>query len=1061
MGVEGLWAWLKKKKVPTTAVRLGQTILSTSETSSSPETQPADSTEGTSAVSTTEDSAPSLETAGTDDTQAVSTEDNSRIRVDLLGGFYPTIVWAYRNRPLQEAHDHLTREVLKLGARESLVVYVDGNRPMEKAATHAKRDAISTTSISKAEAIIDQMESRLACDKNITKSRLQAATKALNTSFKWDREARDSFVAHLRHQQVEVVLCPTEADLKIAQDCGPHDIVVTRDSDLLAYASVHSVWRLIGRGRVLVYNLQDILETVRLSREQFMALCVVSKTDYGTNMQGLAAEMNSKIIRELTAEVGSPEPLTIDHSYNNLHRRFEGVKDMIRKRREQLWATKNGRTSAIPTWIRRHQRGKTYNRFRTIDRPPPISREGQDKASAPPLLHNARYAFTRRQQRLDHEAPATMIQYKAKPHIEAMETDDAVPKKKRANPGLKRPLNSLRKIDVMRALDYEHPIRCPPCGSLQGCVNHVLQDAPALRQKVVSCIRSATHQAWTLKLIVQEIIARYIDRIFTGTTHVSDEDQRLLDALCARCTPDESDENVESQDDNTPQRVFLVMFATFVVTGTRPKKRKQNPKMSQADNVNDFVTRLHELEILPLAQDTMRALPADALSLSASTLSNLIASQIKAEIDRHYRYGSNALHKQLTKDKENGLIPASVVVDVDENMPAIVNFGRLNQCSRNPWKQSPMSSIEQGFLSFSELNLLELFWNDADLKPRVQDLTRQFYASPPVSPSLLDAQEAIPLGRVIKEFLVDISPSGMTSRKKGKAGIRSAVKLLSYSEIQAHVNALRQKDFDPAIYATKGYLPRGSIRTDGHQLRLTLYKLRELESVKYKRYPGARYPCRLTSTVHGLNDHLKEVRHVFQSPEKDVDELLHCSPDKVKILALDMGQACTVGACLLLPEDERSATEEFITQAVKSKAVYQPIFKYRRWANNEKTKQIESAGERTTIQDIESSFPPLRGQSPRVSDYIQHRHRHRAALETQYNGTNFRWKKHGWDAARAKHEEYQRVADQLLKVLGGNIGSRRDPNNHCVIAIGLSKFQTQMGLASLDGTFSSYFIQLF
>ncbi|KAG0287377.1 hypothetical protein BGZ98_004658 [Dissophora globulifera] len=89
-----------------------------------------------------------------------------------------------------------------------------------------------------------------------------------------------------------------------------------------------------------------------------------------------------------------------------------------------------------------------------------------------------------------------------------------------------------------------------------------------------------------------------------------------------------------------------------------------------------------------------------------------------------------------------------------------------------------------------------------------------------------------------------------------------------------------------------------------------------------------------------------------------------------------------------------------------------------------------------------------------------HREKYQEDLEKFYNGDNFQYKKHNWDARRAKQEEYSRVTIELLKAVGGSIWARRHGNNKVMIAIGLSKFQTKARLASLDGSFSKYFIQL-
>ncbi|KAG0007591.1 hypothetical protein BGZ82_005274, partial [Podila clonocystis] len=119
------------------------------------------------------------------------------------------------------------------------------------------------------------------------------------------------------------------------------------------------------------------------------------------------------------------------------------------------------------------------------------------------------------------------------------------------------------------------------------------------------------------------------------------------------------------------------------------------------------------------------------------------------------------------------------------------------------------------------------------------------------------------------------------------------------------------------------YLLRGSIKTDGHKVQLLAFKLRELQSVRYRRYPEAKLPPRLQSTVGGVDYYLSEIRNIIRSPE-DIVRIFGCPGNKLKILALDLGQACIVGSSLLLPKSEPpdgvKNPEVFHNQAVKTKA---------------------------------------------------------------------------------------------------------------------------------------------
>jgi hypothetical protein len=55
--------------------------------------------------------------------------------------------------------------------------------------------------------------------------------------------------------------------------------------------------------------------------------------------------------------------------------------------------------------------------------------------------------------------------------------------------------------------------------------------------------------------------------------------------------------------------------------------------------------------------------------------------------------------------------------------------------------------------------------------------------------------------------------------------------------------------------------------------------------------------------------------------------------------------------------------------------------------------------------------------------------------------------------------EFQLIADQLLKIVGGGIGFRYDPSKPVLIGVGLGQFSTSSGLSSLHSSFLTYFIQ--
>lgn len=107
-------------------------------------------------------------------------------------------------------------------------------------------------------------------------------------------------------------------------------------------------------------------------------------------------------------------------------------------------------------------------------------------------------------------------------------------------------------------------------------------------------------------------------------------------------------------------------------------------------------------------------------------------------------------------------------------------------------------------------------------------------------------------GTVIQRLIAPVDPRNdgqpLRGRQRRDAGIAAAIKVAKPEEIRAHVNSLRHDTFNPLTYDKKGYLLRGSIKKDGYQLQLLAYKIRELNSVKFKRYRADVLPDRMLTT---------------------------------------------------------------------------------------------------------------------------------------------------------------------------------------------------------------------
>ncbi|KAF9367534.1 hypothetical protein BGX21_007296, partial [Mortierella sp. AD011] len=214
---------------------------------------------------------------------------------------------------------------------------------------------------------------------------------------------------------------------------------------------------------------------------------------------------------------------------------------------------------------------------------------------------------------------------------------------------------------------------------------------------------------------------------------------------------------------------------------------------------------------------------------------------------------------------------------------------------------------------------------------------------------------------------------------------------MSLGNLRKHIESLQPDTFDPTLYKKRGYALRGSIRTDGFRLQLLAFKLKELQSVRYKRLSRDVLPLQINSTVGGVDYYLTEVRNVVKE-RQDVTNLWGCEPEQIKILGIDLGQACVVGASAVLPKDNqhigavRSQGSNAVTYynlAVKQKAVYQPTFKHRRWIQEQKAIAPDASTE--SISEIESNLPPLCGEGVDFKAYVQGLEEAKKRMDCFYN----------------------------------------------------------------------------
>ncbi|KAG9060878.1 hypothetical protein KI688_007947 [Linnemannia hyalina] len=254
---------------------------------------------------------------------------------------------------------------------------------------------------------------------------------------------------------------------------------------------------------------------------------------------------------------------------------------------------------------------------------------------------------------------------------------------------------------------------------------------------------------------------------------------------------------------------------------------------------------------------------------TANSLVRSVAGQLSVELKKMYKNGTHLLYDQVKTLKDKGRLEAHIDIRILENISAAENYLTLNELIPNSWRLAPTTPLQQPFVTFSERELA-------------------------------------------------LSDDDNTALASSKAVHRGAIKLLSLDQIRDHLQLVEETK--PKDYHRGGYIPQGSIRTDGFLVQAMTLKLRERQDALFKRLAEEDMPSRITTAVAGVNGFLQEIRNVIKS-EQDIKELWPGKDvDRMKILTLDGGQACVVGVFAHIPNDldgkkaeERSSMDGIIT----------------------------------------------------------------------------------------------------------------------------------------------------
>ncbi|KAG0195336.1 hypothetical protein BGX28_001636, partial [Mortierella sp. GBA30] len=244
------------------------------------------------------------------------------------------------------------------------------------------------------------------------------------------------------------------------------------------------------------------------------------------------------------------------------------------------------------------------------------------------------------------------------------------------------------------------------------------------------------------------------------------------------------------------------MLLSYLYSGKLPHIPYQIPKVGQqnqapsdtpATHFKMFIDRASELGLL----QTRDARAGTDENYPASSLLRSVAQQLFTEVKRLYRNGCIELEKKLKTMKAKGLVSDETHSEIDYEVPAIENYLRLNKCSKSYRRTVPFARTERPFVSFSERELVILFWQNSALKTRLQDLVLEGYENKEFDPSqscVIDWLRGVAPGYLIIEMLSNV---GRNEPRKGPRDYKDSTCTMDESEMRAHILKIRQPDFNP------------------------------------------------------------------------------------------------------------------------------------------------------------------------------------------------------------------------------------------------------------------------
>ena len=338
--------------------------------------------------------------------------------------------------------------------------------------------------------------------------------------------------------------------------------------------------------------------------------------------------------------------------------------------------------------VHRHKSSQTFNRYRTIDKPPPPHANECHRftavvpaAQVPSEIHPAlprtriprqrpRYSMKTRTRIKQHDPPEILKQYRLKPYTKVPDNPAGLKAKAEDQPSIQtnsagpesnrkdKSVNADTKKDgLVRGMSWEHPTVTMNAGTLSVNIKRAMGESP-LVSEVKSCLKEAVRLAFQIKRCGQQIIGQYIEAIFASGDELRSTDRDILNSMCPSVssrykdgTDDHDQEESADNEKNEEQEMLLddsgqtksvhlqfhKSLLSYLLTGKPP-----STKFEAGRRVQQFIDRTTNLG---LSYD--RGPFVARHSFPPSTLLRSVAAELFRDVRKLYRNGSIELEKKV------------------------------------------------------------------------------------------------------------------------------------------------------------------------------------------------------------------------------------------------------------------------------------------------------------------------------------------------------------------------------------------------------------------------------